>query len=296
MHEARVSMHKTRVTGYTCQVIPTALINGQPADTVSITDRGLQYGDGLFETIAVVDGRLLCWDEHMTRLENGCTRLNIAFPGSRQLAAEAGQVIAGSRRGVLKIIVTRGSDGRGYAPAADATPSRILWLNPWPDYPSDNREQGVRVRLCDTRLSTNSLLAGMKHLNRLEQVMARSEWNDPAIAEGLMFDQTGRVIEGTMSNLFVYREGALITPDVGQCGVAGIIRGRVLALAAEQHIDVMIAPLELNDIETAGELFLCNSLIGIWPVRAIGERRYTPGAVTRTLQDQLIQQGYISPD
>lgn len=277
-------------------MIPAALINGHSANTISITDRGLQYGDGLFETIAIVDGRLLCWDEHMARLEDGCRRLNIDFPGTQQLADEARQLTGESRRAVLKIVMTRGSAGRGYAPSPEAIPTRILSLNPWPDYPAANRENGVRVRFCETRLSSNPLLAGMKHLNRLEQVMARGEWQDPDIAEGLMLDQTGNVIEGTMSNLFVCHRGTLMTPDVARSGVAGIIRGRVLALARDLQVDAMIATLDLGDIETADELFLCNSLIGIWPVAEIGTKTCAPGPLTRSIRAGLIERGCISPD
>lgn len=273
-----------------------ALINGKSADTISITDRGLQYGDGLFETVAVIENRLLCWDEHLTRLEEGCRRLNIGYPGSRQLTDEAQQLAAESERAVLRLTLTRGADGRGYAPPPGAVPGRILSLHSWPDYPTANREHGVNVRLCTSRLASNPVLAGMKHLNRLEQVLARGEWDDPAIAEGLMLDQAGNVIEGTMSNLFVVRQNALMTPDVSQAGIAGIIRGRVLALATEMDIDAMIATLDLHDIETADELFLCNSLIGIWPVCAIGDKKFTPGPWTHAIRDQLIQHGCVSPD
>ncbi|MDZ7735964.1 MAG: aminodeoxychorismate lyase [Gammaproteobacteria bacterium] len=273
-----------------------ALINGKSADTIPITDRGLQYGDGLFETVAVVENRLLCWDEHLTRLQDGCRRLNIEYPGSRQLTDEAQQLATASERAVLRLTLTRGSGGRGYAPPPGAVPSRILSLHPWPDYPAANREHGVNVRLCMNRLASNPLLAGMKHLNRLEQVLARGEWDDPAIAEGLMLDQAGNVIEGTMSNLFVVRQNALMTPDVSQAGIAGIIRGRVLALATEMDIDAMIATLDLHDIETADELFLCNSLIGIWPVCGIGDKKFTPGPWTHAIRDRLIQYGYVSPD
>ena len=272
-----------------------ALINGQTADSIPITDRGLQYGDGLFETVAVFDGRLLCWNEHMARLEEGCRRLNIDLPERQQLTDEARQLAGDTGRGVLKLVLTRGSAGRGYAPPRDAVPNRILSLNPWPEYPAAHREQGVHVRVCETRLATNPALAGLKHLNRLEQVLARGEWDDPAIAEGLMLDQAGQVIEGTMSNVFVYRQGTVMTPDTGQCGVAGIIRGRILALAGELQLEAMIAPLDLNDVGSAEELFLCNSLIGIWPVSTLGEKRYTPGPITRLIQDKLIQNDCITP-
>ncbi len=274
----------------------TALINGISADTISISDRGLQYGDGLFETIAVIDGQPLCWEEHLNRIEAGCQRLGLAFPGRQILTDEALTLTAETDRAVLKLTLTRGSAGRGYRPMPDAVTTRILGLHAWPDYPASHRDNGVHVRLCTTRLGVNPLLAGMKHLNRLEQVLARSEWDDPAIAEGLMLDQEGHVIAGTMSNLFLYRQGTLLTPDVSQAGITGIIRGRVLALAADMAIDAMIATLDLHDVETADELFLCNSLIGIWPITAVGDKTFTAGPLTQSLRKQLIAHGCISPD
>lgn len=273
-----------------------ALINGKPADSIAITDRGLLYGDGLFETIAVADGRLFCWTEHTIRLQEGCRRLNLPCPGSQELYDEALQLAANAERAVLKLILTRGSSGRGYAPVPAAIPNRILSLHPWPEYPDSYRSKGVRVRICTNRLTSNPLLAGIKHLNRLEQVLARGEWTEPDIAEGLMLDAASNVIEGTMSNLFIYRNGILETPDVGHAGVAGIIRGRILAAAQELGIEAMIASLDLHEIEAAEELFLCNSLIGIWPVRAVGDKTFQPGPVTKRIAGYLITHDYISPN
>lgn len=274
----------------------SALINGSPGDRLSIQDRGLQYGDGLFETVAVCGGEPLCWQEHLVRLEDGCRRLGLRFPGQNLLTDEITSLLDGTEQAVLKLTLTRGTTGRGYRPSPEADTTRILSLHPWPDYPSEWRHSGVHVRICSTRLGCNPVLGGMKHLNRLEQVMARGEWDDPAIAEGLMQSQAGDVIEGTMSNLFVYREGKLMTPDVGECGIAGIIRGRVMALADELALDAMIASINLHDIESADELFLCNSLIGVWPVTAVGEKTYPVGDVTCAIRDRLIERGYISAD
>lgn len=275
---------------------PPAIINGQVADTIPITDRGLLYGDGVFETIAVVDGRLLCWSEHLARLNEGCRRLYINSPEAGQLHAEALQLTAGCERGVLKVILTRGSGGRGYTPTLAAEPRRILSLHPWPDHPASYREDGVAVRVCHHPLAINPALAEIKHLNRLEQILARGEWQEPEIAEGLMLDPSGNVIEGTMSNLFLVQQNSLLTPDVGQCGVAGIVRGRILTVATDLGLDAMITSISLHDLERADELFLCNSIIGLWPVRAVGEKSFTPGPISRALREQLIRNDWISPD
>ena len=195
------------------------LINGHISERLSAQDRGLQYGDGVFETIAVRQKELLCWEPHYRRLKTGCDFLGIDCPSSSLLINEAAQLEYNSELAVLKIIITRGQGGRGYRPPVPKTPAtRILGLYPWPDYPEENYIQGVKTKICQTRLGHNPQLAGIKHLNRLEQVLARSEWDQPEIAEGLMLDIDDNVIEGTMSNLFIIKDQKLMTPDLSQCG------------------------------------------------------------------------------
>jgi len=174
-----------------------------------------------------------------------------------------------------------------YRPPAPALPRRILSLHPWPDHPAHWPQQGVNVRLCDTPLGANPRLAGLKHLNRLEQVLARAEWDDPDIAEGLMLDAAGGLVEGTMSNLFLVQGGRLRTPALEQCGVAGVMRGHVLALAEQGGIACEVTALGLADLRSADELFVCNSVIGIWPVRRVQGMEFMPGSVTRRLQQAI---------
>ena len=271
--------------------LPVAvLVNGKPSQTLNTRDRGLQYGDGLFETLAIVEGQARHWPLHMQRLAKGCEHLGLPVPPS--LATESDQLCAGVKQGVLKIIVTRGVGGRGYRPPQPCHPSRYLEVFPWPDYPSANAITGVTIRLCETRLGINPALAGIKHLNRLEQVLARSEWQDMAIAEGLMRDVQGHIIEGTMSNLFIVKDGVLMTPDLSGCGVAGITRGRILALAAGIGLRANVRPLSLTDLRGADEVFLCNSLIGIWPVCRLLDTRsvqYLVGQATMQVKDCLTE-------
>jgi len=263
-------------------------VNGVAVGCVDAADRGLQYGDGLFETMGVRDGQVSSWPRHMARLLAGCQRLGIQAVDDGQLAHEAAGLLAGTERGVLKLIVTRGSGGRGYRVPENAEPRRILQLHPWPDFPPAAGEAGVAVRLCSTRLSHNPLLAGIKHLNRLEQVLARREWDDSHIAEGLLLDIDGRLVEGTMSNLFLVRDEVLLTPDLRRCGVAGIMRSIILEHAERQSLGAEIRSLDSADLLAADEVFLCNSLIGIWPVSAVDGRQFRKGAVTDRLQ-QLLQ-------
>ena len=263
------------------------LINGQEAGCLPADDRGLQYGDGLFETIAVSDGRLVFWREHFTRLAAGAQRLGMPVPDEMLLREEAGRLIRGKARGVLKIILTRGSGGRGYRPPEQVSCRRIVSVHPWPEYPAGNATDGVELRICRTPLSTNPTLAGIKHLNRLEQVLARNEWREEHIAEGLMLDTQGRVIEGTISNVFAVKDSKLITPCLRNCGVEGVIRGIILRMTDNFRIETSINDLRLNDLASMDELFICNSVIGIWPVRKLQQHSYRPGKVTRELQGAL---------
>ena len=270
-----------------------ALINGEPGDRVSIQDRGFQYGDGLFETLAVSQGRPLWWERHMQRLFAGAARLGITPPGETVLREEAWRLCKDVDRAALKIVLTRGSSGRGYAIHQAMPPTRVISLSPWPDYPESHAMNGVDVRACRTMLSRNPRLAGIKHLNRLEQVLARAEWRDE-YTEGLMLDEGGLVIEATMSNLFLVHNGVLLTPDLSACGVEGIMRGLVLEKAEMLSLPSRVVTVTQDDVFRAEELFLTNSLFGLWPVKKLdwstperGSKEYPVGKITQAIQEAL---------
>ena len=269
------------------------LVNGSRTSLINVLDRGLQYGDGLFETIAVVNGKPLLWERHLQRLTSGCHRLGISVPDPILLANEAAQICAGQEKCVLKIIITRGTGGRGYRASQTSghfthlTPTRILSLHRWPDYPAAFSQHGITLRLCKTRLGINPAIAGIKHLNRLEQVIARSEWDDPDIPEGLMVDSNGYVVEGTISNVFVVHKGVLTTPDLSGSGVDGVMRGLILDIAESFAIPNRIAQLRPDDIKKVDEIFLCNTLINIWPVRFFEGTSFDDFRITRTIAAEL---------
>ena len=264
-----------------------ALVNGEPGDLISIHDRGAQFGDGVFETIAARDGGLLCWDEHFERLEAGCKRLSIPCPDQGLLRTEAQRLSASATLATLKITVTRGGAGRGYGPPAQAAANRVLALYDWPDYPAARAREGIRACVCRHRLAPNPALAGIKHLNRLEQVLLRQELAATECPEGVALDLSGRVIEGTMSNLLLIKDGALIAPDLSRCGVEGVIRRLVLALARAAGLDTSIRDVRLEELFEADEAFFCNSLIGVWPVRSIDNATYDHSDMTLALSGRL---------
>lgn len=258
-------------------------VDGQPADALSLKDRGLAYGDGLFETITVKSGQPLLLDRHLSRLAEGCSRLAIA--ADHELIREELLAYATALgEGVLKLILTRGDSLRGYAADPSAQARRILQGNPPAAYPAVHAEQGIRLFPCATRLSKQPLLAGLKHLNRLEQVIARSEWQDTEHAEGLMLDQVGWVIEGVFSNLFLVRDGVLVTANLKRCGVAGVMRAELLFQAKSLGIATQITDITLEQLQWADEVFVCNSVYGVWPVRAYAALSWPVGPLTRKLQ------------
>ncbi|MGZ5027878.1 MAG: aminodeoxychorismate lyase [Methylobacter sp.] len=269
------------------------LINGESNSHIDISDRGFQYGDGLFETIEIRNGHAVFLERHLERLNSGCQRLYIPFPNSDLLRFEVETLCrrsiggTGSSRAVLKIIITRGTGGRGYRQPDAIQATRVLSLHPYPDYPEIYRERGVIARICACRLGLNPVLAGIKHLNRLEQVMARAEWNAPDIQEGLMLDINGHVIEGTMTNLFYVKNNCLYTATLAQSGVAGIIRGIIMAISADHGLSVTEHVFTKDELLSADEVFVCNSIIGIWPVKQIETQHFSVGPITRSMQSGL---------
>ncbi len=269
-------------------------VDGQQGALLSPASRAVRYGDGVFETICVRDSAAEYLDRHRQRLQAGCEKLRLSFADWTQLEAELEQRASELGDGVVKVILSRDADSLGYRFGADQGVTRIVSTHPLPALPREWATQGIRVRICDLRLGLQPRLAGIKHLNRLEQIMARAEW-EQQYAEGLLLDYNDQLIEGTMSNLFVVQDGGVSTPPLGSCGVAGVTRSVLLDLAAELGISARRRAMTLADLESAHEVFLCNSLIGIWPVISVADRfEFTVGPLTRRLQQALAGQSKTS--
>lgn len=251
------------------------LVDGLPASTVPADDRGFAYGDGVFRTLAMHNGRAQWWPRQYAKLAADCAALSITVPAESDLLQDIQRIAAHLPDCALRITVTRGSGGRGYAVPENAQSRRIVSANPLPEYLAQWSEQGVNVQMCALRLAAQPRLAGIKHLNRLENVLARAEWSDPAIAEGLLLDEVGHVIEGTRCNVFIVEDGALVTPDLSRCGVAGVTRDLVMIAANRHGLRCQIAPISRERLEAATEVLLVNSLIGVWPVAALAQRRWS---------------------
>lgn len=246
-------------------------------ETVSSTNRGLHYGDGLFETLRVHHGQIPLWPQHRARLIEGAHRLGITLPAMAFLEGEMAALSANCEQGVLKLLLTRGDGGRGYAPPPQMLPVWQLSLHPLPQAVS-----ALQLHLCQTRLAVQPALAGIKHCNRLEQVLARDEVVRAGCDEGLMQDTEGRVVSATSGNLLVYRSGRWVTPPVERCGVAGVLRGVLLVQGCAE-----VAELTLDDVMTADAVALCNAVRGILSVSRLGARQWPAYPAIFDLQKRL---------
>lgn len=260
------------------------MVNGVQTDKLDALDRGLMYGDGVFRTMVMRDSRVVWWDIQFQKLHDDCAALGIVCPAKECLESELAVLGALTPECVIKIVVTRGVGLRGYAANFVQHPTRILSTSPFTVFPSDYIDKGVKVRVCDLRLSYQPRLAGIKHLNRLENVLARTEWSDAEISEGLLLDARDNVISGTMSNISLLKEGELITPDLSLCGIAGVARQRIMEIVAGWGWRIRVQPVSLSMLMEAEEVLLSNSVIGVWQIIELQEKKWQPGNLTKKIR------------
>lgn len=265
-------------------------VNGSITEQISIHDRGLLYGDGLFETMLWDAGGIQLLTYHLERLQSGCELLRIQYPDTLRVQlkhAVDAAVADGLRAAVIKVIVTRGRGQRGYAPRANQDPTVIISVSA---AVLPEAGQVARLHLCENRLAIGSPLAGLKHLNRLEQVIAADEVSRSACDEGLMLDYEGTVVSGTRSNVFIVRDSCLYTPALDRCGIKGTLRRLVIEQLSESlNLEVKVVRLSLAEVEAANEIFYCNSLVGIMPVAFFRGKNYKEFGVTEALSAALQQ-------
>lgn len=268
------------------------LVNGDFSLSISPLDRGFSYGDGVFRTMAMRNGMPENWPLHYQKLVADCAVIGIVCPSAELLISDLQLLFmqdatATNTAEVAKIIISRGEGERGYAPPAITMPTRVIIRSAMPLYAAANYVRGVDLHLCATHMAQQAQLAGIKHLNRLENVLARMEWRDEAIFDGVMTDQSGYVIECTMSNIFARFDDQLITPDLSQCGVAGITRQRIIWLESILALSIEVEQLSMARLLEADEVIICNSLYGAFQVHTIGTKTWPQHALAATIRKAL---------
>lgn len=265
----------------------TYLINGNSSQVISPLDRGFAYGDGVFRTLKIVRGIPQHWPMHYQKLVADCAAIGIVCPSAECFISDFQQLFSLEEVAVAKIIVTRGEGERGYAPPAITMPMRVIIKSTLPNYAKSHYTDGVNLHLCEMRLGHQPKLAGIKHLNRLENVMARMEWKDEHIFDGLLLDMQGNVIECTMSNIFARFGSELATPALSMCGVAGVTRQSVIGLSHPLGLNINVTSLSLERLLQADEVMICNSLYGAFQVRSIADKIWQKQSLSSTIRTAL---------
>ena len=250
------------------------LINGSSNIAISPLDRGFAYGDGVFRTLKIVKGVPEHWPLHYQNLVADCAAIGIVCPSPELFIHDFQHLFSFEETAVAKIIVTRGESERGYSPPAITMPMRVVLKSDMPHYKKTHYTEGVHLHLCNIRLPIQPVLAGIKHLNRLENVLARMEWKDDLIFDGLLLDTQNNVIECTMSNLFARYKDQLFTPNLTLSGVAGITRQSIMNISKSLHLNVEVRQLTLESIIKADEVIICNSLYGAFQVVSLADKKW----------------------
>ena len=261
----------------------THILNGFLDRDISPLDRGFAYGDGVFRTMKIVGGLPLHWPQHYQKLVADCAVIGIVCPSAEMLIDDMQHLFTPDEMAVAKITITRGEGERGYALPAVTMPTRLVTKSKFPHYNPLNLTDGVQLKVCETTLGAQPKLAGIKHLNRLENIMARMEWQNDGLFDGILLDTNGHVIECTMSNIFVRFGKTLMTPNLTQCGVAGITRQQILSLESVLNLQVVVDLLPLKTLLNADEVIICNSLYGAFQVTKITHDELNQSWQTQTL-------------
>lgn len=267
------------------------LINGIEATSIDALDRGLAYGDGLFSTLKVQYGYVQLWELHLQRLQLGVQKLSFPDLDWAQLSDEVQTVarrLADKKVSVLKIIITRGRGGRGYSLQGCDAPQRIISTGSYPDFYPQWQAQGIKLIQCEFQLSSNKQLAGLKTLNRLEQVLIKKELESKQAVEGIVCDNQGYVIEACSANLFIYLDKQWKTPKLDSSGIAGVQRRQLMLRAAQAGISIVEEHIHVERLQQAQAICLTNALMGIVPVRQYQQVVFDDQSLARCKQLQLL--------
>ena len=258
---------------------PLVIINGEVKSNVSIFNRNMQYGDGLFETCVAKDNKVLFWDNHFARLNNGCDRLNIKKIANSVWLEDIKKALSLSseKNCIVKLILSRGNSLRGYSYSEDIEPVRVVIVSQMNEYKT---KETYSLEFAISGFHSNPNLAGIKHCNRLEQILARTNMLSD---EAIMLDENQSVVSVTQGNIYLIFGNKLITPKLERCGVIGSRRSIILELSRLTNLEVREDDISIKQLEKANEVFVSNSLIGIQPVTSIGDYYLTNNPITEKI-------------
>jgi 4-amino-4-deoxychorismate lyase len=259
-------------------------IDGQKQDMVSIFNRNMQYGDGLFETCIAADNQILFWPLHFSRLKIGCEKLNINMIDEGLWLSDIKKAFEFSTKKncIVKLILSRGNSLRGYAYKDDIEPVRIVIISEMYQ-PLFNKE--FSLEYAKSGYHSNPQLAGIKHCNRLEQILARSNLSSN---EAIMLDEKENIISVTQGNIYYIFGNKLLTPKLDRCGVVGSRRSLILELAMSLKMEALESNISINQAQKADEVFISNSVIGIQPVHSIESYKLGKNPLTEKIQKAFL--------
>ncbi|SMY35816.1 Aminodeoxychorismate lyase [Photobacterium malacitanum] len=265
-----------------------ALVNGYEQQALAITDRATQYGDGCFTTMLVEQQCVQLWSLHLARLALSLQRLAIAAPNWQQIHSQvAALALKYPDKGGIKILISRGSGGRGYNPFGCDDTQVVITDFEWPLHYQQWQQQGITLGVCQQRMGNSPMLAGMKHLNRLEQVLLKQEVETAGWVDAIALDGDDRVIETTVANLFWRHGNTVYTPALQRAGVAGVMRQQILNMLDELNYDYQVGDFGINAVLAADEVFITNSLMALVPVNQIQTTQYCQRTMFKTLWKRL---------
>ncbi|WP_261833570.1 aminodeoxychorismate lyase [Vibrio ishigakensis] len=262
-------------------------INGVISDQIDATDRSFNYGDGGFTTIRTIDGKPEHWSLHVERMQDCLTLLQIPQPNWKQVREWVETAAKSEGLGGVKLLVSRGSGGRGYSPQGINKPTIVISNFDYPSHYSFWQLEGIELGIAEHKLGINPLLAGRKHNNRLEQVLMKADMEQQDMPDGVVLDINNHIVETTMANLFWVKGNTLYSPSIEKAGVAGIARRLVMIDAQNMGLKVIIGEFELDHLLSADQVFITNAILGIAPVTKITHKSFPIGIITRDLQERI---------
>lgn len=245
------------------------IVNGRQQQHIEIADRAFQYGDGCFTTMAFRNGHLEFFDAHIERLKLACNTLYLNFDKWSELTSCIFNSLKSTSDCVVKVMITRGEGGRGYSPEGAVSPNYIITLHTIPAHYTLWHTKGIKLTISPITLASQPLLAGIKHLNRLEQVLVKQALIQTGYDDAIVCDIQQQIIETSVANLFWYKDNVWYTADLSTSGVEGVMRNHVLEVMQQKGIECQVVKQDVSVLFSAQELFVCNSLMMVVPVLSL---------------------------